>query len=622
MWKRCFSLVLVFSLLNILPVSASPDKSAIAYKKAADKYRDLKASHKHPVRKQLEQSLGMFKNVYKKYPRGSKTPEALYMSGLIHEELFRTYKRSVDRDNAITIYRVLVRSYPNNSLSDDALYSSGELRMLEGKNLEALSDFRGVLRWFPQSDSTPKARAMIANLEKEVKPAGKLEKVTIAKEEEPDFKGVRHFGNDRYARVVFDMSRKIHYRIARSEGGKEITVDLLGVESGPAGKVVKPQGSIVDTIQVSPLNNEINRVMISLKSAATYTTMELSNPQRIVVDVNVEKPGEAAVPVPPAPSVAEPKPEPAPVKQVAKTEKPENAPVAKTTLPVPKAPDLPLIEPLAVGVAVSLPSVGAPSAKVDTGESPPDVMDEPGIEQVAYTPPPKLRGIKTIVIDPGHGGKDPGAVGKGGLKEKDVVLDIALRLRRQLRKECDCRILMTRSTDVFIPLEERTAFANTMDADLFVSVHVNSNKTRSAKGVETYFLSPARSKGESFVAARENMIAMNSENEETNDLAFILFDMQNTDKINESSRMAATIQHSVVGGLNREYGAKDNGVKQAMFYVLHGAKMPSVLVETSFISNAKEEKLLRTKDYREEVAKGIARGILNYSKETKLAQAY
>jgi N-acetylmuramoyl-L-alanine amidase len=156
-------------------------------------------------------------------------------------------------------------------------------------------------------------------------------------------------------------------------------------------------------------------------------------------------------------------------------------------------------------------------------------------------------------------------------------------------------------------------------AYLFFSINVNSNKKKSAKGVETYFLSPARSKNESYVAARENMIQQENENEETNDLAFILFDMQNTDKINESSRMAGIIQRSLAGKLGSSYKIKNNGVKQAMFYVLHGARMPSILVETSFISNPVEEKLLRSADYKEEIARGIASGVSDYAKETALA---
>ncbi len=138
--------------------------------------------------------------------------------------------------------------------------------------------------------------------------------------------------------------------------------------------------------------------------------------------------------------------------------------------------------------------------------------------------------------------------------------------------------------------------------------------------METYFLSPARSRNESYVAARENMIQQENDNEDMNDLAFILFDMQNTDKINESSRMAGIIQGSLAKKLRSSFRIRNNGVKQAMFYVLHGARMPSILVETSFISNPGEEKLLRTADYKEEIATGIARGVADFAKETRLAR--
>jgi len=618
---KCLGFVLFFLALSAGYAIATSDSSAISYKKTADYYNRMKASNKNLTRKQLERGLKMFKEIYTKYPRGSKTPEALYMSGFIHEELFRNYHKQVDKDSAVTIYRILIRSYPNSSLADDALYNSGGLHLLENRNIEALSDFRGILRWFPKSDSAPNAKLMIAKLEKEVREAKDVRKKVAVKTpaEEPDFKEVRHWGNAKYARVVFEVSKGVNYKISGGNDGKEITVDLLGVESAALNeKPINPKNSIVRAIQVSPLNNEISRVQISLRSAATYSAMELSNPERVVVDINLDHGGQA--------TGAETQPQPA----AKETQTPRDGKVSADGMTVQKPSfGLPPIVPLAA------PTLSIATASIDPGlkeaglAGEGEMSPEPGekdnagpdngdIEKVSF-PQAKGFAIRTIVIDPGHGGKDPGAIGKGGLREKDITLDIAHRLKARLQRDCKCRVLLTRSTDVFIPLEERTAFANTSDADLFVSIHVNSNLNGRAKGVETYFLSPARSKTESYVAARENMLAMNSENQDMNDLAFILFDMQNTDKINESSRMAATIQSALVKEITPAYNVKNNGVKQAMFYVLHGAKMPSILVETSFISNIKEERLLRKTEYREEIASGIAHGVVNFAKETKMA---
>jgi N-acetylmuramoyl-L-alanine amidase len=230
--------------------------------------------------------------------------------------------------------------------------------------------------------------------------------------------------------------------------------------------------------------------------------------------------------------------------------------------------------------------------------------------------------IRTIVIDAGHGGKDPGAIGPNGLKEKDVALEIAKRLKVKLEAKMNCKVLLTRSTDKFLELDERTMFANSVDADLFVSIHLNASANRSARGVETYFLSPARSKGELATAARENMMALGSQDEVENDLAYIMSDLTSTQKVNDSAVLAGSVQHSVTAGLRHaNQPVKDKGVKQAMFYVLWRASMPSVLVETGFISNREDERRFRTPAYLDSVAESIAGGLASYGRTYTVASA-
>jgi len=228
--------------------------------------------------------------------------------------------------------------------------------------------------------------------------------------------------------------------------------------------------------------------------------------------------------------------------------------------------------------------------------------------------------IKTIVIDPGHGGKDSGAVGPTGLKEKDMTLAISRKLRTSLKKRCKCKIYLTRNNDRYLELDDRTVFANSLNADLFISVHLNSHRNRSARGIETYFLSPARSKDEMETAARENMIAQRSANPADNDLAYIMSDMTSTQKINDSVTLAKSIQRNMIKGLRRSYsGIKDKGVKQAMFYVLWRATMPSVLVETGFISNRREERRFKSRAFQTALAESIARGVSAYSRTYQTA---
>ena len=224
---------------------------------------------------------------------------------------------------------------------------------------------------------------------------------------------------------------------------------------------------------------------------------------------------------------------------------------------------------------------------------------------------------KRIVIDAGHGGHDPGAVGPKSLYEKDVVLDIALKLRDLLSNNKDYEIFLTRDKDVFIPLDERTAIANGKNADLFVSIHANASPRKEAKGIETYMLNWTNSEESMKVAARENAISLKKMREmnkkEMDSLDMILNDLSRENKRDESIKLAHYIQKNLVGDLHKNYNhIVDLGVKQALFYVLFGANMPSVLVEVSFISNPLEEKLLSKDAYRGDLARSISEGITKY----------
>jgi N-acetylmuramoyl-L-alanine amidase len=251
------------------------------------------------------------------------------------------------------------------------------------------------------------------------------------------------------------------------------------------------------------------------------------------------------------------------------------------------------------------PAVRAPAGTVTKGEKlPPGAL----AKQLAL-------GVRRIVIDPGHGGKDYGAPGYlKGVHEKEVVLQIARRLATKIRKELNVEVILTRNRDRFMTLEERTAFANTKSADLFISIHTNSSRDRRAFGIETYFLNLATDDEAIRVAAMEN--ATSTKN--ISDLQKILFDLMQNAKINESSRLAGYVQVSLVNHLkNKRWSRiKNKGVKQAPFYVLLGAQMPSILIETSFISNPRECKRLLDPKFQDRLAEGIIQGIKSYIRET------
>ena len=220
------------------------------------------------------------------------------------------------------------------------------------------------------------------------------------------------------------------------------------------------------------------------------------------------------------------------------------------------------------------------------------------------------RGL-VIVIDPGHGGKDPGAIGKRGLKEKDVTLKVSKLLKWELRKRLKAsKIVLTRDRDVYIPLDERTAIANSRDADIFVSVHVNASYRRTAQGVETYYLGSTQDEDALRVAARENATTTS---ETTEVLQYIIKDLERSGNQQESIRLASLVQEGLSGRLKKRYrDVKSNGIKGALFYVLLNCDMPSVLVEVSFITNPQDEKRLRSPAYLREIARGIADGIIRY----------
>ncbi len=218
--------------------------------------------------------------------------------------------------------------------------------------------------------------------------------------------------------------------------------------------------------------------------------------------------------------------------------------------------------------------------------------------------------IGRIVIDAGHGGHDSGTLGVGGIEEKDVVLDVALRLGKLLHDRLGAEIVYTRADDTFIPLETRTAIANKAQADLFISVHANSSPDASARGVEVYYLNFTSDPDAMRVAARENAVSTQSVHE----LSDLVKQIALKDKIDESRELAADVDTSLFAGLTRgNPGLKNRGVKKAPFVVLIGANMPSVLAEISFVTNSSDAEKLQRPEYRERVAEALYAGIANYA---------
>ncbi|MEE8574158.1 MAG: N-acetylmuramoyl-L-alanine amidase [Thermodesulfobacteriota bacterium] len=266
-------------------------------------------------------------------------------------------------------------------------------------------------------------------------------------------------------------------------------------------------------------------------------------------------------------------------------------------------------------IYISPPTVDVDSA-INEILSEPEVVEKdvlvPGIEDAATGGE-----IKLIVIDPGHGGKDTGAIGRGGTKEKDITLAISKELARKLKKSTGARVLLTRATDMYITLEERTQFANKKKADIFISVHVNASSRKGADGIETYFLSFEASDDEArkTAAFENNVISLDGTVEEVpkDDIMAILWDLTQTESHRESSSLAELVYSRLI----KAAGGEHRGVKQAPFRVLVGATMPSVLLEIGFISNPGAEKRLRTKEVQQRIAAAITDGIIDFEDKLK-----
>jgi len=382
---------------------------------------------------------------------------------------------------------------------------------------------------------------------------------------------IRAWTNEIYTRVAIDTGGEVSWQAntlpadpARSLPPR-IFIDIrgAGIRDRILHNPVEVRNGLLRQVRAGRFDHDTVRVVIDLERESTYRVFALSAPFRIIVDID----GEGEIPA------------------------------------LPASPD-----PVA-----AVPSPAAPSA---SPAIPPSVESP----RVAHSPPSPVRKPRVrVMIDPGHGGKDPGAIGRSGLKEKDVVLEIARRIREKLSRSGEFDVRMTRDEDVFIPLEERTAMANKGGVDIFVSIHINSSRNRRAEGFSTYVLSRGASNREDLeLAARENGVPV----AKLQGVKFIVDDMFTGARKNESLRLAKTVNDAVVRNVSTRYpGAQNIGLKQAPFYVLVGARMTAVLVEASFISNTREEARLRKSSYLDGIAAGVVEAVRYYGQNGILAHS-
>ena len=472
--------------------------------------------------------------------------------------------------------------------------------------------------------------------------------------------GIRHWSTPVYTRIAIDLQDQVAYQAARVPGPDRIYFDLYGARLDPAlnGRSVEViDDGFLKRIRAAQFSNNVTRIVLDVSSVSDYSAFLLPNPWRLIIDIHGLKPGATPTTnlasLPPAgaaparaqtrtafaaqPPVANPQQPSVPATQsaarrsatqdiaslgqqpnrVQATDHPTTRPIAASvagTVPAPQADDGSLASTTPPpGASRKKPSAMHPApaslAENDDNLSPPMHEAEPtaaGERSLVRTLGLK---IGRIVIDAGHGGHDSGTVGPGGIEEKQVVLDVALRLGKLLKQRLGADVIFTRDDDTFIPLETRTAIANKAQADLFLSIHANSSPDSSARGVETYYLNFTTSPDALEVAARENAVS----DESIHELSDLVKKITLKDKIDESREFAADVQKSLYDDLEEgNPGLRDRGIKKAPFVVLIGANMPSILAEISFLTNSDDARELQQPAYRQRIAESLYRGVSRY----------
>ena len=460
----------------------------------------------------------------------------------------------------------------------------------------------------------------------QIAPAEKMEEPTSDKI--VTFTDVKSWTTPDYTRLVIEVSGPIKYQSARIENPPRIYFDVSRARLTPQlirGQIAV-QGDLLKGVRVAQNQDGVVRVVIEIARIRDYAVYLLRDPYRMVVDVYPKaatlsaqnhwapKSNASAIPHSGTNPFAPPKQVALPV-TTEQREKAADAMLSATELKPPAAP---------VQTQTSAPSPKT-QAKTDATAMPLPVATIKTSRNAKLAPPPepepnmdgsrsltRVLGLKIgrIVIDPGHGGYDTGTVGPSGLMEKDLCLDVALRLGKLIEQKLPgAEVVYTRTDDTFIPLEQRTQIANDAKADMFISIHANSSPDHFARGVETYYLNFSASPGAMEVASRENALAQ----ENVHDLEDMVQRIARNEKIEESRDLASDIQESLSARLRKSSPSiRDRGVRKAPFVVLIGANMPSVLAEISFISNPTDEALLKKGDNREHVAEGLYRGVEAY----------
>ncbi|HLG56264.1 MAG TPA: N-acetylmuramoyl-L-alanine amidase [Vicinamibacterales bacterium] len=578
--------------------------------------RDLAAAHTESAREaaltRVRALVGAYEDMSRLFPTSGYSDNALWQGAVLSADAFWQFGEALDRTTALRMFTALTARFPSSSLVGQVT-----------SHVKRLSDAR-VSR-ASAAPAVPAARAPSRLSESAVKASLPAALVAIRRDVLPEV-----------LRITLELGREVLFYDERIDGPPRVFLDLRNTRAVETLKdaVIPFSDDLVKQVRVGRQADSRTRVVLDLQTTARYSVYTLYDPYRIVVDFERTHPPAPASGATFASTVAA-RIAPARAVTIAPTRAPGIAPTNEVTIAPASAGriaptgdsvlaptgaakiaptiDVALAPPSEPGLAPIIETREAPTSAVALAPAPPSANTRGGFSlsrQLGL-------GIARIVVDPGHGGHDPGAKARG-LTEADLVLDVALRLEKLLLKEAGVEVVLTRRTNTYVSLEERTAIANRVGADLFLSIHSNASANDSARGVETYFLNFAPNPEAEAVAARENAGGAKT----MRNLPDIVRAIALNNKIDESRDFASMVQSSLYSRLQKTNRTVRNlGVKQAPFMVLIGATMPSILAEISFITNRREATLLKTDKYKQQIAEALLAGVLRYQQALKKVPA-
>jgi N-acetylmuramoyl-L-alanine amidase len=575
---------------------AAADSAESIYSRALGRERELRDDISGATLTQLRAVVRRYETVVQRFPRSGYCDNALWQGGNLAMLIFERYDKVEDRQTAVRLLKLLRDGY-----------SSSPFRTRAAQQLQEIDSSRPVPAAPAPSSTAAQAPAppplpgqLIVPetaVPKSADLAARSADLTVPAPPPPvastiaTIKEIKRVPLPDGVRVSIELDAESIYRHERLDNPRRVFFDLQAARATAPlqDAVLKFDEDVVREIRLGRHPRNTTRIVMDMESVEAYTVFTLYNPFRLVVDF--KRGASASRPVATGGLGA----------TVPGTQPPVAAPPPLEAKAVSAAKEpVPLLSRSAAAPATVSPT--SPTANSNGQFS---LARQLGL------------GISRIVLDAGHGGHDPGARGNG-INEAELVLDVTLRLRDLLEKQPGIEVTLTRSSDEFIQLEERTAIANRTAADLFLSIHANASRNPQARGVETYFLNFASNPEAEAVAAREN----SASGKTMHSLPEIVRAIALNNKIDESRDFADMVQKSMVQRLSaKNRTLRDLGVKQAPFVVLIGAGMPSVLAEISFITNKQDGTLLKTGAYRQQIAESLFDAIVRYQRSLKGVRA-